>query len=355
VFDRDRKERNREVLAMKRAWVVLSLLIGLIPISGVDAVPIDAAVKKCLEKSVGKSATRSIERAKKLTAKQQRSVDACKKTATPTTTQPPLLAPEFVAQFDVDPALGESDVSTLRERTILAITAHQQFLGVRMTPFVTNASRDIDWLSTRDCRRYPWWKDCRQARASSFEKTWAIAGCSPAPVQVECYQVVNIANFSGDELQQLKVVFHEVHHVVQYQLHRNYAGGSFDSSVVPGNGPDWITEGLPEWTASWLLSQVGRRTMTEARDSWVPYASAITKALSGFEAVDGRRSIDGAYRLYALAIDELMKLNGNTPKSITSYYQFLGEKSPWPTAFQRAFGMTVQDFYAHFERVRPRS
>ena len=62
---------------MKKILVLAVMLAGVFPSSSADAVPIDAAVKKCLEKSVGKSATRSIERAKKLTAKQQRSVDAC--------------------------------------------------------------------------------------------------------------------------------------------------------------------------------------------------------------------------------------------------------------------------------------
>ena len=340
---------------MKRVFVLAVLLVSVVPASIADAVPIDAAVKKCLEKSVGKSATRSIERAKKLTAKQQRSVDACKRSTAPATTLPPLLTPEQVSVFDLDPTLDESEAAKLKERTLLAIAAHQQHFGVRMTPFTTNASRDATWLATRDCRRYPRLVDCQQSRTSFFSQIWAVAGCSPAPVQVECYQVVNVGNFTGDDFQQIKVIFHEIHHVVQYQLHRDYISGSTPSNAVRGDGPDWLLEGLPEWSAFWLLSEIGRTTMTEARAAWIPYAAVITKALSGFEAVDGRRSIDGAYRLYAIAVDELMKLNGNTPKSITTYYQLLGERNPWPTAFQRAFGMTVQDFYAHFERVRPRT
>jgi len=331
------------------------LVAGIHPASLADAVPIDAAVKKCLEKSVGKSATRSIERAKKLTAKQQRSVDACKRSTAPTTTIPPLLTPEQVSIFDLDPNLDESEAALLKERTLLAVSAHQQYFGLRMTPFTTNASRDANWLSNRDCRRYPRLVDCQNSRASFFSQIWAVAGCSPAPVQVECYQVLNIGNFSGDDFQKIKVIFHEVHHVVQYQLHRDYISGLAPSSAVRGDGPEWLIEGLAEWSAFWLLSQIGRTTMIEARSAWVPYAAVISKALSAFEAVDGRRSIDGAYRLYAVAIDELMKLNGNTPKSIVTYYQLLGEKNPWPTAFQRAFGMPVQDFYVHFEKVRPRS
>jgi hypothetical protein len=340
---------------MRRLWLgAVVVLVGAFPISGVDAVPIDAAVKKCLEKSVGKSATRSIERAKKLSAKQQRSVDACKKATAPTTAAPTLpVGSEPI--YDLDPALTAEDVSKIKEWTTLSISGHQKVFGVQVSAFTTNVSRDAAWIANRDCRRHSFWTTCVPDRTELFKTNWAMAGCGPSPVELECYHVANLANFRGEDFQLLKTFVHEVHHVVQYQTHKDFVAGRAPSNTVRGTGPDWLVEGLSEWSAYFVVSDLGRTTMDAARADWRPWAARIQKPLSGFEAVDGRESFVNLYTLYATAVDELMKLNGNTPKSITSYYQILGERTPWPTAFQRAFGMTVQDFYTHFERVRPRS
>lgn len=340
---------------MKRLWLgVAVVLAGVFPTTGVDAVPIDAAVKKCLEKSIGKSGTRSIERAKKLTAKQQRSVDACKKSTAPPTTRPSL-PPGSEPVYDLDPALSAADVAKIKEWTVLAIAGHQKVFGVQVSTFTTNVSRDPAWIASKDCPRHAFWTTCIADRTELFKTNWAMAGCGPSPVALECYHVANIALFQGEDYQLLKTFVHEVHHVVQYQTHKDYEAGRAPSNTVRGTGPDWLVEGLAEWAAYYVVSDLGRTTMEATRADWRPWAARIPKALSGFETVDSRESFVNLYTLYAIAVDELMKLNGNTPKSITTYYQLLGERNPWPTAFQRAFGMTVQDFYAHFERVRPRT
>lgn len=64
----------------KRVLVLLISLatIGVIQPLPVSAVSLDSSTRACLESSIGKAATQRIQKAKKLTAAQQRSVNSCK-------------------------------------------------------------------------------------------------------------------------------------------------------------------------------------------------------------------------------------------------------------------------------------
>jgi len=64
----------------KRLLVMLSslTLLGIITPARATAVSLDSSTRTCLQKAIGKSATQKIAKAKRLTASQQKSVDACK-------------------------------------------------------------------------------------------------------------------------------------------------------------------------------------------------------------------------------------------------------------------------------------
>jgi len=65
---------------IKRFLVILSslTLLGIITPIGATAVSLDSSTQTCLTKAIGKAATKKILKAKKLTASQQKSVNACK-------------------------------------------------------------------------------------------------------------------------------------------------------------------------------------------------------------------------------------------------------------------------------------
>ncbi|MEY3641932.1 MAG: hypothetical protein RLZZ199_1737 [Actinomycetota bacterium] len=347
-----------------RKVVLLSFCITLVSLSVSDAaqgVVLTSPVRACLQKSIGKSATLAIVRAKKLTAKQARSVTACKKkVATPTTTTSPVATTTTtvpvgpVLVYDLDPALSESDVAKVKDWTSDALTRHEALFGIKMTAFTTNVSRDPAWLGNRDCRRHAGWTTCVADRTSLFRTTWAFAGCTPAPTDIECYQVANLGNFTGDDYLQYKTFVHEVHHIVQDQLHRDYEATRAPSNTVRPIGPDWLLEGAAEYVAYLMTSEAGKTTMAAARTEWARVATGIPGKLSAFETLDGRGAIQNLYSLYAVAVDELLKMNGNTPKKLGTYYQLLSTKVGWKAAFEQAFGLTVEAFYTHFETVRPR-
>ena len=198
------------------------------------------------------------------------------------------------------------------------------------------------------------WASCVADRTDLFQSTWAFAGCTPAPVTIECYQVANLGNFRGDEYILFKTFVHEVHHVVQDQIHRDYLATRSPSSAVRPIGPDWLLEGAAEYIGYRVASDSGRTSMAAARSDWGRIAAGIPGGLSRFETVDGRYSVQNVYHLYALAVDELLKMKGNSARSLAVYYQLLSSGIGWPAAFQQAFGTTLEAFYAHFEGVRPR-
>jgi len=337
----------RYLLNMRiRIAVVCVTLVGLWPLAPVGAVSLDSSVKRCLEQSIGKGATRAIERAKKLTARQSRAVAKCRSRGDAAGTA-------IATVLDLDPALGEADVARVRQWTSEAVRLQQDLFGFTMATFTTNVSRDPSWLANRDCQRHSGWANCVADRTELFRSTWAFAGCTPAPVNIECYQVVNLGNFVGDEHLLFKTFAHEVHHVVQDQLHRDYLATRAPSSSVRPIGPDWLLEGAAEYVGYLAASETGRTTMAASRSDWRRIASGISKPLSSFETVDGRGSVQNVYHLYALAVDELLASSGVAPKSLATYYRLLATGIGWPAAFQQAFGRTVDAFYAHFESVRP--
>jgi hypothetical protein len=75
---------------IKRYLVILSslTLLGIITPIGATAVSLDSSTQTCLTKAIGKAATQKILKAKKLTASQQKSVNACKTSRRGSTTQP---------------------------------------------------------------------------------------------------------------------------------------------------------------------------------------------------------------------------------------------------------------------------
>jgi len=347
---------------MVKRLVAVALIAALMaPASSASAVPIVAPVKACLEKAIGKSATRSIERARRLSTRQLQSVQMCERFVKVPFPAAAGLPPGTGSVFDLDPALSAIDIANIQEWTNLAIYAHQAFLGVTVSAFTTNVSRNPAWLAERYCLAIPH-PGCVSYKTSLYGNIGAEAGCSPTSVEAigsptvgdefVCLHSSNFANLTKDHL---KVFIHEVHHIHQWQEHRDWSSLSVIPGTVRSIGPEWLNEGGAEYIGYFMLAELGRTSMDQVRREWRSTSNRIRQPLSEFETtVIGRRVNGNAYHLYAIAVEELLKLTGNTPQSLTRYYQLLGEKVVWPAAFQQAFGISIQDFYTHFQRVRPR-
>lgn len=281
--------------------------------------------------------------------------------ATPTPTPSPKSTPKAIPTPDtlldvpgLDPALSAEDALNAKVWTTLAVRQQESLFGTRMTPFESNISRSAVWLAEQDCKRRVGWTTCVSDRTMLFQSTWAFAGCTPAPVEIGCYQVANLSNFRGDDYLWLKTFVHEVHHILQAQTHRDYTADYAPTDTVRRTGPTWLIEGLAEYVAYFVVSELELTYMRATTADWEVWAKRVAYPLREFETIDGERDIVNLYHLYAVAVDELLKLNNNSLKSAISYYRILEQKAPWREAFQKAFGLSVEDFYAYFERQRPK-
>ena len=99
------------------------------------------------------------------------------------------------------------------------------------------------------------------------------------------------------------------------------------------------------------LSEGGVISYESERDSkFVIDAKRIDKPLSEMEKQEGYRGVSGAYNHFILAAELLAKNSGES--NLLKYHALQDSKTMWQEAFEKAFGMTVTQFYDLFEEHR---
>jgi hypothetical protein len=125
---------------------------------------------------------------------------------------------------------------------------------------------------------------------------------------------------------------HEYTHTLQWELSQNAAGG---------RAARWLEEGH----ATLVDERVINRTST---DRWRQWTAGLTYQLRDIE---GERifSVRHGYILAGFAC-EYLRLQYGDAAMMTFWRE--AAASEWHTAFQTAFGISVDAFYEHFERFR---
>ena len=72
--------------------------------------------------------------------------------------------------------------------------------------------------------------------------------------------------------------------------------------------------------------------------------------LRDYEDTGGRTA---QYALWHAAIRWLLRDAGRSDAALRDFCERVGAGSPWRTAFARAFGVPLEDFYVGFEAARP--
>ena len=148
----------------------------------------------------------------------------------------------------------------------------------------------------------------------------------------------------------MKVIAHELIHAYQIGMSELKFGTSRDHEV-PESGPRWLIEGIAEYLAYKSLSEGGILSYESERDSRIVIdAKRIDKPLSEMEKREGYRGVSGAYNHFLLAAELLAKNSGES--NLLKYHALQDSKTMWQEAFEKAFGMTVTQFYDLFEEHR---
>ena len=79
-------------------------------------------------------------------------------------------------------------------------------------------------------------------------------------------------------------------------------------------------------------------------------AKTVDKPLSEMEKHEGYRGVSGAYNHFLIAAEFFAKNSGE--RTLLKYHALQDSKTMWQEAFEKAFGMTVTQFYDLFEEHR---
>ena len=137
-------------------------------------------------------------------------------------------------------------------------------------------------------------------------------------------------------------IAHEYFHVIQLQL--SPQSPAQPPNQVRTNGPEWLAEGSAEWEG----------TKVEG-DFPAALAAAVSRIgsekpdLSSLATPTGFRSIPNPFPVCMAAVDLLVKSAG--PASLAAFWRAIGQGTPWQAAFQQAFGLSVDAFYAAFAKT----
>jgi hypothetical protein len=149
-----------------------------------------------------------------------------------------------------------------------------------------------------------------------------------------------------NSLNRQKIVMHETFHLLQFEMqwlgHPNPDAAS----------AHWIDEGTAEFVGWAGAAGLGLVTPAAARACMVAQANAQvppTATLGAMETGAGF-GIPGAYQLSMLGIDSLLASPGIS--ALMTYGTAIGKGTAWPTAFQSAFGISKDTFYANFPAYR---
>ena len=126
----------------------------------------------------------------------------------------------------------------------------------------------------------------------------------------------------------------------------------FASEGYGPRGASWLDRGLLRYVETVSRVAVGADTLANIRRGHARFAGRVAEPLRDLAtpAGIGNATAGGADSLIILATDWLVERAGE--RSIFEYYRLLPISDSWQEAFEGAFGITIDDFYAEFEAYR---
>lgn len=271
---------------------------------------------------------------------------------TPVVFDIPVPGPDEVYLFGPD--VTEAEREDIERWSAYGIHLQELMFGREFTTVTIIASGDVPWLAQKDCETRPAsMPNCVEQQTNLFADS-VMGGCRPAPVESGCSVVAWIHSGLDEPWFKALLYAHELHHVLHGQIYPE----AWRATMVPrdevwSSGPVWLLEGAATWVGERAAIDQGLVSLETRRAEWEEWSRTIDRPLDELESLVEEERAGFSYWYYALAIDELLALAPNGPASLTDYYEATADGVAWETAFEQAFGISVPDFYAEFERIRP--
>lgn len=145
-------------------------------------------------------------------------------------------------------------------------------------------------------------------------------------------------------------VLHEYYHTTQFHM-----AGIEAASYTLGNdyenfAPHWLVEGSADYMSYRLAADNGLVPFERVRRSKVGNVRFAAYPLKSIEQYSPYSPMD--YYSIGFLATEFLVTNYGGKTALSRYWQALGQKVPWEVAFQKSFGVLVEDFYLAFETKR---
>ena len=270
----------------------------------------------------------------------------------PTTPAGPLPAPSPGpgTSFSFGSELPAAAQDEIKGDVAYAVQDEAALLGASIASVSTFASKSADWLADQQNRFGGYNSDSYfQSLRSQYASGSSAAQGGNGGIFI--YWAAPAWQFGPGENQ--KIIAHELFHVVQYQLDHLVNNGSTPSSQVRPSGPVWLDEGSAELIGYRVAAD--RRlfpSYSSALASQVARARQIGVPLGSLETLDQSSGIPNVYTLFHVAVDHLVAITPAGVSGLTTYLDAIGAGMAWHDAFSKAFGLSVEAYYANFAAYR---
>lgn len=146
-----------------------------------------------------------------------------------------------------------------------------------------------------------------------------------------------------------RMLAHEAFHLIQYELVGAKSRSCCDQERVSVVGPTWLMEGAAEYAMYRYESDVHGRNLRSMLNRSEASAQQYRGSLATLETGDAFYAAGNAYDIGAFATHMLVEIAG--PSSVPQFYLALRRSGNWKRAFESAFGLSVDAFYARFDEI----
>lgn len=151
-------------------------------------------------------------------------------------------------------------------------------------------------------------------------------------------------HFGSSSRQIRRLIFHELYHLYQYQLVGPKTRNCCRSDRVPSIGPQWLFEGAATYMPHHHEGETARsRNLRHGKAARGDLGNASLRKL---ETRHGLNDVHASYAISSYAVQLLVERNG--VGSLGTFYRELGKRGSWREAFDRTFGVSVDEFYSAF-------
>ena len=256
-------------------------------------------------------------------------------------TTPPAPAPGAPANYVFGSQLSSAQQALVRRGLDAGARLYRSTLGRELPAFTVWAHTNIDELIAAYAANVP-------TSTESARALWSGGQVGHATIRQVWLGPPWFA--SGPESNQLKIAAHEAFHLLQYEVVGQGAMSVSGLDEVPRAGPWWLLEGSAEYFAYLAVVADGATTLGSVRSRWTSAARASAATLVALSTLRGQRENGGAYDIYALATELLLR--DRDPKLTFGYLEAISRGVEWHEAFVSTFGRTFDAFVAEFEAYR---